>query len=185
MGCRSQLTMNTMMKALAMSPITRRGPRHTRRRASIYIVTLGAAMVVLVIGLGALASVRVERDSIDVGTDFTHARANAHGAIELGYYLMRSDPNWRTTRANGVWISRMPFGDGTLSLRVTDPDDADLSAAPNNIVVMTGAGTCNDATFLLEVQLTVDKGGLVVVDGTWTQLVSTTTSGSLFSQLFP
>jgi len=128
-------------------------------------------MIVMVIGLAALASVRLERHATSASVDFENARLYARSAIEMGYYWMRNDPNWRTNRPAGTWLSAQPLADGSFTLTVTDPEDGDLSAAPNNFVVMTGAGVCRDAAYTLQVQLAVNQGGLVVTEGSWRHII--------------
>ncbi len=144
----------------------------SRRRASVYVLVLGSAMVVMVIGLAALASVGIERRTSQSSAEFTRARMYARSAIEMGYYWMRKDPNWRTTlRRPTVWATDIPIGDGTFSLEVNDPDDGDIGQAPNNFVVMTGTGVCNTAKYIVEVTLSVSGGKLTVVDGSWKRIV--------------
>jgi len=143
-----------------------------RRRSSVYVVTLGSAMIVMVIGLAALATVRLERQAGASIADFQNARSYAQAAIEIGYHWMRNDPDWRSRSLQGTWPTEQPMAEGSFTLTVTDPEDGDLSAAPNNLVVMTGVGVCREARYTLEVQLNVDSGGLVVADGSWRHAVS-------------
>ncbi len=129
-------------------------------------------MVVMVIGLAALTSVSIERRSAQADAEFARARMYARSAIEMGYYWMRSDPNWRTTYANSTrWANKQPLGEGEFTLDVEDPDDGAIDAAPNNFVLMTGTGRSNKAQYILQVKLADDRGTLTVVPGSWTRIV--------------
>lgn len=150
----------------------RRGSRRHRRRGSLYVVVLGVSSSVMMIGLSALMAVRVERRAAADSGDFATARLHAQSAIELGFFWMRDDPDWRSNRPNkGLWTTGQAIGTGTFSLFVDDPDDNNISSEPNNFIVMTGIGTLGDATFQLEVTLSVDGAGLTPVPGSWKQVV--------------
>ncbi|UCC29162.1 MAG: hypothetical protein JSU86_13280 [Phycisphaerales bacterium] len=142
-----------------------------RRRGSVYVVVLGVAMIVTVIGLSALAVVRIERRSLVGGTDFGQARLYAHSAIEMGFFWIRDDPTWRDNRPSGVWVEDQLIGDGTFTLEVKDPDDNNLKTEPNNFIVLTGTGVRGDARFKLQVTVVPDRGGYEISSGTWRQVV--------------
>ena len=145
--------------------------RH-RRRGSIYITILGASTIVMVIGLSAVTVIRIERRFATVSTDFAQARLYAQSAVELAYSMMRDDPNWRTNRSSGIWLTDQTLGDGTFTLQVVDPVDNDYQTDPFNSVLITGAGMQGDATFKLEVTLAAQDGGWVVADGSWRRVVN-------------
>lgn len=149
------------------------GNRRHRRRGSLYVVVLGVSSSVMMIGLSALMAVRVERRAAADAADFAVARLYAQSAIELGFFWMRDDPNWRTNRpVAGSWITGQVIGRGAFSLSVVDPDDDDIAGGPNNFIVMMGTGMVGDATFQLEVTLSVDGAGLTPVPGSWKQVVN-------------
>lgn len=126
---------------------------HNRRRGSTYIVVLGSSLVVTVIGMAAVMAARVERRSTEGAADMTAARFYAQSAIELGCYLIDSDPNWRTNRVNGTWVSNRTIKTGTLSLLGVDPNDADLSNSATDPLVLTGIGVEGEAKYNLQVSL--------------------------------
>ena len=142
-----------------------------RRRGSVYVVVLGVAMIVTVIGLSALVAVRIERRSLAGGTDFAQARLYALSAIEMGFFWIRDDPAWRDNRPSGVWVADQPIGNGTFTLEVIDPDDNNLKAEPNDFIVLTGTGLLGDARFKLQVTVVPDRGGYEISPGTWRQVV--------------
>jgi len=130
-------------------------------------------MTVMVIGMAALLVVRVERRSIQMGSDFMLARAYAHSGIEMGYYWMRSDPTWRTYRpTTGAWVTDQIIGDGKFTLVVTDPEDDNIALAPNNFVVLTATATKGTAIYKLQMQLQDTNGSLAEVPGSWMQIVN-------------
>jgi len=158
-----------------------RGATARRRRSFVYAMVLGVAMCVSVIGLSALMAVRIERRSQRGVSNFAMARAHAQTAIEMGYFLIQDDPDWRTKRTSGVWVTDQPVGEGTFTLEVTDPDDGDLAVEPNNYIVLTGTGVHPDpsltlgvqdeARFKLQVWFEQISGGFQVLPGTWRQVV--------------
>ncbi len=144
-----------------------------RRRGIVYILVMGSSLTVMVIGLAALMAVRVERRAIQTGSDFMLARAYAHSAIEMGFYWMRSDTAWRTNRpTTGAWVTNQIIGDGTFTLVVTDPEDDDISLAPNNFVVLTATALKGDAKYILQMKLQDVNGLITEVPGSWTQIVN-------------
>lgn len=124
-----------------------------RRRASIYVMVLGTALLVMVLGLSALLNVQVQSAAQSGGADFAQARLLAHAAIDYGMWLTTSDPDWRDKRANGAWIAGMKAGSGTFDLSVVDPNDGDFTDGPTEAVLMTGTGRFGDAACALRVRL--------------------------------
>jgi Tfp pilus assembly protein PilX len=162
----------TMIHRLTISPRKRAITKGKRRRGSIYVVVLGSAMVVMVIGLGALAGVGIERRTSQSASEFNRARLHARNAIEMGFYWINEDPNWRSARsASSAWATAKPVADGAFDLTVTDPDDGDIQLGTNATVLMTATGYCQQAKYTLQVQLADDQGALVVLDGSWKRIV--------------
>ena len=151
--------------------MTRMEPDYRRRRGSIYVAVLGTSMLVTVIGLSALMATRIERTYAEGLSDLVAARVHAHSAVEMGYFWINTDPDWRTTRASGIWLADQPIGTGTFTLSVTDPDDHDLSILPNDLIVLTGTGFEGNARFKLQVTYAVSNGGYEVIQGSWNQVV--------------
>lgn len=125
----------------------------SRRRASIYVMVLGTALLVTVLGVSALLNVQVQRVAQSGGADFAQARLLAQSAIDYGMWLTSSDPNWRDKYANGAWVAGMKAGNGTFDLSVVDPNDGDFTDAPTEAVLMTGTGRFGDAACALRVRL--------------------------------
>lgn len=127
-----------------------------RRRGSMYMVALGAAMVVTVLGLSALMTVRIERKSADAAGDLAEARLLAQSAIEMGVWMMNDDPTWRSTLTSGNWKTNQPLGRGTFSLDGFDPMDADLADSKTEPVELTGTGLVGDARFIVKATATAE-----------------------------
>lgn len=125
----------------------------SQRRASIYVMVLGTALLVTVLGLSALLNVQVKSAVQSGGADFAQARLLAQSAIDYGMSLTSSDPYWRDKRASGSWIAGMKAGNGTFDLSVVDPNDGDFTDSPTEAVLMTGTGRFGDAACALRVRL--------------------------------
>ncbi len=143
-----------------------------RRRGSMYVAILGASVTVMIIGMSALMTIRVERRATQGSTDFNSARLYAQSAVDLAYFMMNDDPKWKTTQTNGNWISMQPIGKGFLSVDVVDPVNNNLQNNLLNTIVITGTGKQGDATYKMSVTLSALKGGWVIVPGSWQRIVN-------------
>lgn len=113
----------------------------TARCGSVYLHVLGSSILVVVIGLAALAAVRVQTRSAQRARHYAEARTCAVSAVELGLLFVRQDPDWREGWSNGAWLSDKPLGDGTFTLEGIDPQDGDLTDSDYEPLVLTGIGT--------------------------------------------
>lgn len=138
-----------------------------RRRGSMYVAVLGVAMIVTVIGLSALMATRVERQYARGTGDFAQARLYAQSAIEMGFFWISDDPDWRTRE----WEADQPIGQGTYTLEGIDPDDDNLEAEPNNSIILIGTGVQGEARYKLQVTVVPLKGGYELSPGAWRQVV--------------
>jgi hypothetical protein len=126
----------------------------THHRGSVYLLVLGAAMIVSIIGLSAIWLVRVQRTASQMDQDYGESQLCARSAVEAGLHRIGTDPNWRTSGTGGTWLSNEPFGNGNCSLVVTDPADGDLADDPWDSVVLTGTGVKGAARHKTQVTLT-------------------------------
>ena len=135
-------------------PIGGAGRRHgrRRRRGSVYVVVLGAAMLVTVIGLGTWAVVRAQALTSDTLSDVAEARQCAVSAVELARLWIAQDPNWRTNRANGVWAADQPLGQGKYTLEVVNPSGP-LNNSETDPVTVTATGVRGRARQKVQVTL--------------------------------
>lgn len=123
------------------------------RRGSAYLMVLAVAMIVATMGLGALVAVRAQMRAAYSAGDATEARQYALSAIELGRLWISEDPQWRTNRPHGVWVSSQPIGSGTYTLEVTDPVDGNLANRPHDPVVMKATAVKGQARHMVQVTL--------------------------------
>jgi len=128
---------------------------HGTRRSggSIYLHVLASSLLITILGLGALASVRVQTRSIRLTRDGAEARAHAVSAIELGMLQIKQNANWRLLVPNGAWFSNRELGGGRLTLEGTDPVDGVLTDSVYDPVVLTGTGTRGNASHTAQVTL--------------------------------
>ncbi len=124
-----------------------------RPGGSIYIHVLASSLLVTIIGLGALAAVRVEMRSARLTRDYGEARACAVSAVELGLLHVRQDPGWRTTWSSGTWLDDKALGAGHFTLLGIDPQDNLLGDSESDPLVLTGIGTRGIARHKAQVML--------------------------------
>ena len=119
------------------------------------MIVLASALIVGVLGLAALAVVRIQRRQANDMWSLGHARQLARMAIEMGRFRIEDDANWRTTYSSGTWETQTPsiYTEGSYTLEGVDPIDGNLSDSDDDPVVLTGIGTSGDAIQKLQVQL--------------------------------
>lgn len=153
-------------------PNPMRNQKTCRRRGSMYVVVLGVSMTVAVIGITALVALRIELRTVETGKDFAQTRLYAQSAIEMGFFWIADDPNWRQNRpTKGVWRGNWPIGNGTFTLEAYDPEDDNLNTEPNNSIILIGTGMQGEARYKLQVTVVPEKGGYEIAPGSWRQVV--------------
>jgi hypothetical protein len=121
------------------------------RRGSVYVVVLGTAMIVTIIGLATLTAVRIQHRSAEGQADFAEARLYARSGIEMGLLTIRSDPTWRDHLGHGDWLVDQPIGRGTYSIAGFDTKDGDISDDVGDSLMLVGTGAVGDAVCALSV----------------------------------
>jgi hypothetical protein len=128
-----------------------------RRRGATYLIVLGTALAITVIGLSAITATRIERRWADASVNFTQARLHAESAINVGLLRIEQDANWRTTYSSGLWESSKNIGTGTYTLQGIDPDDGDLANDATDPLLLRGEGMAgfdpSATSYTLEVKL--------------------------------
>ena len=76
-----------------------------RRRGTAYVMMLGMSLMIVVIGLSALYATRSTVRAASMATDADEARTMAQSALEIAQQWIANDPNWRSTRPHGIWVS--------------------------------------------------------------------------------
>jgi hypothetical protein len=127
--------------------------QNRRCAGSIYLHVLASSLLITILGLGALAAVRIQMRSARLVRDAAEARACAVSAIELGLLQIKQNPNWRTERPNGTWFDNQALGAGRFTLQAADLEDGSLSDSVYEPVVLTGIGTKGTARHKAQVTL--------------------------------
>jgi len=141
----------------------------SRSRGSVYILVLGASLLVATIGISSLMAARVQSRAVAASAGMTQARENARTAVDRGLWEIKYNfLLWRTTFA-GTFLQNVSFGDGTFSLYAVDPTDGNLTNNGTDPVVLTGVGKSGSAKYMLEVTL---NGNGSIQPGTWKRVVN-------------
>ncbi len=132
--------------------VRRPGGRRARR-GSIYLITVGTAMIVTVLALAALTNVRIQRRELQGVSHAMEAELIAAAAIEMALFRIENDPDWRQKMKDGVWeVDQSAYG-GTYSFQGIDPVDGDLTDSDEDSVVIIGTGKCGPARQKVQVRL--------------------------------
>lgn len=137
---------------------------HTRRRGSMYVLVLGTAMIVMVMGLSALTLSRINRRTTQDAADMGEARVYARTAVEAGIFWVENDASWRAGAPQGFWVIDKPIGNGTYSFEVHDKTDADFKNNDTDPIVIIGTGKKGDARYKLQVTLVSAGGALTCLE---------------------
>lgn len=122
------------------------------RRGGVYFAVLGASMLVALVGVGAVAEMRAQRQATIAAIDEIEARHLADSAVQAAIVELSKDPNWRT-RPAASWSTPRALGRGAVSLRVTDPAGSAVGTNEYQPVLLTGVGTKGSARQMTQVRL--------------------------------
>jgi hypothetical protein len=134
------------------------------RRGSAYLIVLGAALLVALLGLSSLMALRIQRQMVEDAVDAAEARAYAQSAIEVGLSRIAADGDWRTTFSDGVWIADQPLGEGTFTLEGHDPADGDLADDDTDDLLLVGIGLKGRARQKMLVRLVPELRGVAALE---------------------
>jgi hypothetical protein len=138
--------------------MTMQTPKKTcHDRGSAYIFVIIAAMVVAMMGLGALAVCRTQIRQATDTRDEQLARSLAFSAAEHALLAIDTTANWRTALKNQT-ITKSLNG-GTLSWQLSDPNDGNLDNNSADPVRLTATGRRGLGRYVLAFDLTVHGGG--------------------------
>ena len=117
----------------------------TNRRASAYIVVMGASMLIALFMLAGLMAIRIQRLELRNAADLHEARLNARSGVELGMFHIQNHPGkWRQL-ANSTTIGHGP----DMVVELIDPVDGDLVDSELDPVVVVSTGVAEEATQVL------------------------------------
>lgn len=119
-----------------MNRPTRSRRRGRARRGGVYVLVLGVATVIAVVGLGAIAVSRSDIRSTLASRDWAAAGVLAESAIETVLARINTDPNWRTRYQSGSRELVASVGQREMSFVLVDPDGdlADGATEPVRII---------------------------------------------------
>jgi len=126
--------------------------RTTPKRGSIYILVLTSALVLtfLVVGLSRLL-IRLRQANRTVA-QIEQAEIHAQLGIRHALLLTRVASDWRIVLPNGAWLSDVGIGDAQYTVMGVDPEDADLTDDPSQVVQLACTATVGDVSRTLTVQ---------------------------------
>lgn len=126
--------------------------RFPSRRGGVYAAILGVSLVVFAVSLGAIAAVRAQARAANDAGHAAQARRLAASGVELARLIIAQNPNWRSDRPSGKWVTGQPLGAGTFTVEVVSPM-GDLDRSETDPVVVTATGAVGDAVQKLRVEL--------------------------------
>jgi hypothetical protein len=143
--------------------------RASRERGSVYILVLGASLLIAAIGVSSLMAVRIQRRAASIAADKIQAREMARSGIDRVLLDIKLVPDtWRVDLKAGSF-STGTFANGTYAIAAVDPVDNNLTDSNADPVVLTSTGTAGAATYILEVTL---NGDGTIDTGTWKRVVN-------------
>ncbi len=149
---------------MVSSQATKANPRC---RGTVYILVLGASLLVAAIGVSSLMAARVQRQVTTMTDDKIQARELARSAIDRGLYEIRTNPGWRATISTNL-IKNINLAGGQYTLQIVDPVDGNPVNNTTDPAWLIGEGKVGAACYQLAVLVSGD--GTVQSD-TWTRVV--------------
>ncbi|GJM26702.1 MAG: hypothetical protein DHS20C16_31170 [Phycisphaerae bacterium] len=128
-------------------------PLDTRRRAAGYMLVLGAAMLITVIGYASVMTARFNTRMVAGTNDWARAGALAIGAAELAPLVLEEKPDWRTDLTSGIPV-RFKIDGQAVNVIFVDEDDGDFTTGTYDPVRAYGMATVGDAVRVRSVLLT-------------------------------
>lgn len=126
------------------------------RRGSIYIIVLATTLVVVVLGLGALAARKADSMSRQTMREEVQARRLAASALELALQRAQNTSAWRSSVGGGAIFTDVPFGGGYVSASVADPVDGTLTGNTTDPLQFTATGRIGSARQVATVTASVN-----------------------------
>jgi hypothetical protein len=126
----------------------------------VYVVVLGATLVVGITALAAMSLARVELRDAAMTEDLRNARRAAASGIEYALHALNNDPDWRTTLGCCEEQPPVYLGASRFTWKVSDYEDDDLGDDPldHATITVTGYGTTAVAVVSLQVEPSGETG---------------------------
>jgi hypothetical protein len=103
-------------------------------------------MIVMVIGLGAIAVSRIEGRMANLSHDHELAGRLAFSAVEHAMTAMHDDPDWKSTYGYGVPIDDIEFGGGVFRWSLHDEIDGVAADGATDMLRIRGEGVVGQIT---------------------------------------
>ncbi|MBK8915606.1 MAG: hypothetical protein IPM64_13610 [Phycisphaerales bacterium] len=132
--------------------------QHRSRRAAMYLLVMGASVIVMIVGVSGLLAARIGGRDAVLASDFAAARVNAHAAMQIGLLILEQHSEWRGNFSTGEFLASTPIGDGTMELSGIDTRDGDIANSDADPLLLTAVGSVRDSRYKLQLLLspTVD-----------------------------
>lgn len=127
------------------------GTRRRERRGSVYVLVLALVLLVMAAGLAAVGTTRMRSRTISQGSDTMRAELLAESAVERAMTYINADANWRNTYNSGVETPQKTLGPGTVTFKLVDEVDGDLSNSSADPVRVYGIGRVGKSTQVFSV----------------------------------
>ncbi len=129
-----------------------------RRRGTAYVLVMGIALIVTVLGVGSLLAARSYQRATTAAADWEEAGTLAFSATEqavanLSARAAASPTGWRAAYTSGTSAFTASLGRGTVSWTLVDETDGNLSADYLRPFRVYGVGTVNAVTRVYSVQV--------------------------------
>ncbi|HYE03079.1 MAG TPA: polymer-forming cytoskeletal protein [Phycisphaerales bacterium] len=145
-----------MSRHATSAPSPRARPTRT---GSIYLLVLGGAVIVTLMGMAAVTSSRIATRTAARGRDWAQAGLLATSAVEIAVARINRDVAWRSAHATGVPVVIGPLGRGTLRYVLVD-DDGSLTDELTDPVQVLGIATVGDTTRCFSVMAAPASAGV-------------------------
>jgi hypothetical protein len=122
----------------------------SHRRGSVYVVVLGAAMIVATIALAASSMGRLALRNASDQRDRRQAQIAARSGIEFALGRINGNSNWRTQLNSGVESAELTSNNVRFTWSVTD-EDGNLSDDARDHAVIRAIGKSKTARSVLTV----------------------------------
>jgi hypothetical protein len=125
------------------------------RRGTAYLLIAAVIALVAIMALAGAMANQIAIRQAALSVDAQRAEVLAESAVSWAIARINADSNWRTTFTNNVEVTRVAAqGGGTMSFKLVDETDGNLSNAPTHAVRVYGYGRYGRATRVLSVVLT-------------------------------
>ncbi len=152
----------TAVAEFARIRMNRHGSHRATRRGTMYILVMGAAAIVSLVGMTGLMVARLQYRQANQARDWQEAGDLALSAIEVGVLKINATPTWRSTFTNNAESTPVAMGDGTFTYKFVDAalgmssGDGNLNNNTYDPVRLYGIGRVGNAVRVYSVLLVGD-----------------------------